>query len=92
MILMTLRQNNPQQYSKARLKRLFDVSGKTINRWRQFYLDIFPYSSQWQRVRGLISSTVKNNKLPGELVAYFIQHTKSAEEAFVNCLRLVATG
>ncbi len=92
LIVLTLLQNNPQKNNKTRLKQLFDVSRKTINRWQRFFQEIFPFSSQWQRIRGMISSAVKNDELPGGMVAYFVQHIKSAEEAIVNCLRFLAGG
>lgn len=92
LIVLTLRQNYPHKHSKAQLMRMFGVSRKTLNRWQGFFRDIFPFSAQWQRLRGMISSTVKNNDLPGGMVTYFLQHTKSAEEAIINCLSFVATG
>lgn len=92
LIVLTLRQNCPRKNSKAQLMRMFGVSRKTINRWQIFFRDIFPLSAQWQRLRGMISSVVQNNDLPGKMVSYFFQHTESAEEAIVNCLRFMATG
>lgn len=92
LIVLTLKQNYPRKHSKAKLMRMFGVSRKTINRWQKFFRDIFPLSAQWQRIRGVISSVVKNSNLPGGMVAYFTQHTKSAEEAIVNCLQFMATG
>ena len=89
LIVLTLMQKNPRKYSKAQLMRMFEVSRKTINRWQEFFRDIFPLSAQWQTLRGKISSSVKNSNLPGEMVAYFIEHTKSVEEAIVNCLRFM---
>jgi hypothetical protein len=83
-------QKNPRKHSKAQLMRMFEVSRKAINRWQEFFRDIFPLSAQWQTLRGKISSSVKNSNLPGEMVAYFIEHTKSVEEAIVNCLRFMA--
>ncbi len=90
LIVLTLIQKYPRKHSKAQLMRMFEVSRKTINRWQEFFRDIFPLSAQWQTLRGKISSSVKNSNLPGEMVAYFIEHTKSVEEAIVNCLRFMA--
>jgi hypothetical protein len=92
LIVLTLKQNHPRKHSKAQLMRMFGVSRKTINRWQRFFRDIFPLSAQWKRLRGKISSVVENSDLPGKIVGYFFQHTKSAEEAIVNCLRFIATG
>ncbi len=92
LIVLTLRQNNPRENSKAQLTRMFGISRKSINRWQGFFRDIFPYSKQWKRLRGMISSAVKNESLPSELVGHFHQQTKSAEESFVNCLCFLASG
>ena len=92
LIVLTLKQNYPRKHSKAQLMRMFGVSRKTINRWQVFFRDIFPFSKQWQRLRGKVSSVVKNSDLPGGMVAYFIQHTKSVEEAIVRSLHFISTG
>jgi len=91
LIVLTLRQNNPREYSKARLIRIFGISRKTINRWLTFFREHFPRSNLWKTVRGYVSSTVQNNNLPGSLVDYFLQHNQTGQEAIINCLRLLAT-
>lgn len=91
LIVLTLRQNYPRKNSKAQLMRMFGVSRKTINRWQGFFRKIFPFSAGWQRLRGMISPTVKNDELPGGLVSHFIQQVKSIEESIVSCLRFLAT-
>ncbi len=91
LIVLTLRHNKPQEYSKARLIRLFGISRKTINRWLVFFSELFPRSNLWKMIRGRISSSVQNNNLPGSLVNYFLQHIQTTEEAIINCNRLLAT-
>jgi hypothetical protein len=91
LIVLTLRQNYPRKNSKSQLVRMFGVSRKTINRWLGFFRDIFPYSVKWQRLRGLLSTDVNNDELPGGLVSYFIKHVKSAKEAMVGCLCFLST-
>lgn len=90
LIITTLRQNKPQRYSKANLMRMVGVSRKTINRWLKYFRDIFPRSNLWKTIRGLVSSTVKNDNLPGSLTDHFLQNVPSVEEAIVNCLSLLA--
>ncbi len=92
LIVLTLRQNKPREYSKAKLIRIFGISRKTINRWLAFYRELFPRSNLWKMIRGRINSTVQNNNLPGSLVDYFLQHVQTEEGAIVNCLWLLATG
>lgn len=91
LIVLTLRQNCPRENSKAQLSRMFGVSRKTINRWQVFFRDIFPSGTKWQRLRGMISSDVQNDRLPGNLVCYFLKHVKSAEAAMIGCLYFLST-
>jgi len=92
LVVMTLRQNRPDGTSTGRLMRLFGVSRNTVKRWIAYYRDIFPSGAGWQRLRGRISSLVRDNELPGGLVKYFLDHSESAEKALVGCLRFLATG
>jgi hypothetical protein len=92
LVILTLRQNRPNGTSTGRLTRLFRVSRNTIKRWIAYYRDIFPSSDQWQRLRGRISSSVRDNELPGGLVRYFLDHSESPEKALAGCPRFLATG
>jgi hypothetical protein len=92
LIVTTLSQCKPQEYSKNMLSKMFEINRKTINRWLKFFRDIFPQSRLWKSVRGRLSSSVYNNHMPGSLVEYYIQHSQSSENAITNCLRLLATG
>jgi hypothetical protein len=92
LVVMTLRQNRPNGSSTSRLMRLFGVSRNTIKRWITYFRDIFPSSDQWERLRGRISSLVRDSELPGGLVRYFLDHSESAEKALAGCLRFLATG
>ncbi len=91
LIVLALRGNNPRKYSQTLLFRMFDIDWKTIKRWQDFFRDIFPFSDQWKRLRGMVSSEVKNESLPGGLVNYFLRQAKSEKESIVNCLCFFAT-
>ena len=88
LVIMTLRQNRPNGTSTGKLTRLFGVSRNTIKRWIVYYRDIFPSSAGWQRLRGRISSSVRDNELPNGLVKYFLDHSESAEKARLMFLGL----
>jgi hypothetical protein len=70
----------------------FGISRKTLLRWTAYFEDVFPSSTQWQRLRGRISSEVGNSELPGALLAYFLQHSKSPEKGLIECLHFLAKG
>jgi len=92
LIVTTLNQSKPQEYSKNMLSRKFKIDRKTINRWLAYFRDIFPQSKMWKTVRGVICPTVKNRDLPGALVEYYLEHSSSSVDAIINCLKLMTTG
>jgi len=92
LIVTTLNQSNPQEYSKNMLSRMLETDRKTINRWLAYFREIFPQSKMWKTVRGVISPTVKNRDLPGSLVEYSLKHSSSSMDAIINCLKLMTTG
>ena len=92
LIVTSLNQNKPQQYSKNMLSRMFGADRKTINRWLAYFHAIFPQSKVWKAIRGRFSSAVPSTHQPGSLVEYYLLHSQSPENAISNCLRLLATG
>lgn len=93
LIVTTLNQNKPQQYSKNMLSRMLGADRKTINRWLKYFHEIFPLSKIWQTVRGFLrGSSIVNHNLPGSLVEYYLVHSQSSKQGIINCLRLLTTG
>ncbi|MCD6388090.1 MAG: hypothetical protein J7L69_01675 [Desulfobulbaceae bacterium] len=92
LIVTTLNQKSPQEYSKNMLARMLGADRKTINRWLKYFRDIFPDSRTWKTIRGFVSPAVANCGLPGSLVEYYLEKIKSAENAIINCIKLLTTG
>ena len=91
LVTMTLRQNRPDGMSAKKLQRLFGVTRNTLIRWAAYFRDVFPSSAQWQRLRGRISSSVRDSELPGALVRFFLLNSESPEKRLAACLYSVAT-
>ena len=91
LVILAMRQNTPRETSKAMLMRLFDVSRQTINRWLSYFREVFPFSPQWQLLRGRISPLVKSFDFPGGLLNYFTECSKNAETGLVNCLSFLSS-
>jgi hypothetical protein len=70
---------------------MFGISRKTLKRWIEYFRDEFPVSLQWQRLRGRLASTVSNNKLPAQLVHYFLKNFQSPQQALIGCLQFLAS-
>jgi len=92
LIVTTLNQNKPQEYSKNILSKMLGANRKTINRWLTYFREIFPKSQIWKTVRGFISPAVINLELPGSLVKHYLENNKSPENAIIGCLLFLTTG
>jgi hypothetical protein len=91
LLVTTLNQSKPQEYSKNMLSKMLDANRKTINRWLTYFREFFPKSRTWKAVRGFISAAVTCFSLPGSLVEYFLENNESIKNAVINCLMLLTT-
>jgi len=91
LVTMTLRQGRPDGMSANKLKELFGVTRLTIKRWVGYFRDVFPFCARWQRLRGRVSSSVRDSDLPGALVRFFLFNRESSQEGLIACLHFLAT-
>ena len=91
LVVMTLRQGRPDGMSANKLKKLFGVTRLTIKRWVAYFRDVFPISARWQRLRGRVSSSVRDSDLPGALVKFFLLTSESPDKGLTACLHFLAT-
>lgn len=91
LVVMTLKQNRPHGASARRLQELFEVTPQTLKRWMAYFRDEFPVSTQWQRLRGRLASTVSNHDLPSALVHYFLKNFQTPQQALIACLQFLAS-
>ena len=66
------------------------VSRSTIGRWLAYFRGIFPACRVWQRVRGLVSASVTNDRLPASLIQHLRGAAGGAADALRATLRLLA--
>lgn len=92
LIITTLNQNKLQRYSINMLAKMVDANRKTISRWLTYFRELFPQSKTWKKARGFVSATIATQELPGSLVAFYLKHISSVEQAIINCLGLLTTG
>lgn len=91
-VVMALREERPESYSSGRVRQLFGISRKTLGRWQVFFREVFPLSGEWQRLRGRISSQVKDHEIPSGLLKLFFSHTDNPEKGLVEALSFLASG
>lgn len=92
LVVMALRQARPKGASTIKLMRMFGISRKTLFRWIAYFRDQFPVSAHWQRLRGRVSSFVRDSELPGGLLDLFIRHADSPQDGLIGCLCFLAKG
>jgi hypothetical protein len=92
LIILALRQNRPNSMSINKLISMFGVSRKTIKRWIRYFREEFPNTPMWQRLRGRVSSLIKNSELPGKLLSYFLSCSGSQEEGVIKCCQFLTNG
>lgn len=68
------------------------ISRHTIKRWLAFFHDTFPASRTWRRVRGQISTCVRNSSLPSSFINYCRKLKSSAKDTLVSSLIILSGG
>lgn len=92
LVVVTLRQQRLKGFSAEKIKELFGVSEKTLERWMEFYREEFPSSPQWKRLRGRLGVVVKNSELPASLLEQFVRSHRDEEKGLIACLHFMAVG
>ena len=90
LVVVSLLQSTPPQKSLAQLQKLFEVDRKTVLRWRLYFQEVFPAETLWQRLRGRLSSCVRSNHLPFDMLNIFLDHHHSMQAGLIGCLRFLA--
>ncbi len=92
LVIMTLQQNRTEGYSAGKLMKLFAISRQTLKRWLDYFRQIFPSSSIWQRIKGHIGIEISPNDLPKVVVLFFIKQAESEQRGLINSLRFLLGG
>ena len=66
------------------------ISRNTLKRWINWFEEIFPASPEWKKIRGRVSSDIKNNTLPGSLLHSFRRQYPSVKTAVKRCLSFLS--
>lgn len=89
LAVMTLRQGRSAGKIAKKFQELFRVTRNTVARWIAWYREVFPCSTTWRRIRGMVNPGVGNDNLPADWVRYAIAHCQSPEEGLITCLKLL---
>jgi len=85
-VCVLMKQRRVVGYTAAALRKLFGVSVETLRRWVRMFQEAVPRSERWQHLRGRVRSDVRDDSLPGGLLALFEQERGAGESALAACL------
>jgi hypothetical protein len=87
VLLVTVLRHGPKPERMERLRAVFGMCARTVDRWRRWWQDAFARSAFWRGARGLFVPSVSEADLPASLLERF-----SGDETARLCatLRFVA--
>jgi len=86
VLATALRQGvTPERASK--LREMFGVDRRTLDRWRRWWLESFVHTRLWRAARGDFAAVVEESLLPGSLLERFAGPPR---EALVATLRFLS--
>ena len=91
LLVSALRQGKNPDVTLERLKSFCGVWRSTVNRWRDYFLKIFPDSKSWRKLAGHVM-TKESDRLIHDLFVLYLQKMSSSESALVKCLQVLALG
>ena len=93
LVIMALRQGRDRGYTVEKLRSLFGVTRTTLSRWAQYFREVFPYSSFWKRLSGVLMPPVEAAQLPRSIIERFI-HIRDGdpERGLITCLGTIVLG
>jgi hypothetical protein len=91
LLLTAIRQGKNPDATLERLKGVCGVWRSTVNRWRDYFLEIFPDSCSWRRLSGHFLER-KRDRLIHDLLSSYYREIQPPEAAMVKCLQVLAMG
>jgi hypothetical protein len=89
LVVTALRQQRCEGYTVRKIMDLFGVTLSTVKRWLRFFRSVFPQTSTWQRLRGLLIPPVAAEAIPLGVLERLGLTRDGPETALVRCLRLL---
>lgn len=87
VVLVTALRHGVTAARVAQLRAIVGVSRRTVERWRQWWIEEFPQSAFWRWAKGQMASPVDLDSLPLSLLDSF--RKPQAEERLIDLLRLI---
>jgi len=91
LLIIAMRQGKNPEATLERLKGVCGVWRSTVNRWRDYFLEIFPDSCAWRRLSGHFLAK-KRDRLIHDLLSSYYQEIQPPKAAMAKCLQVLAMG
>lgn len=72
VVLLSTMRNGGTAKRQAKLRELFGVSPRTVQRWRQWWREGFPQTPCWKEARGRLRAATDLVALPDDLLGCFV--------------------
>ena len=83
VVLLPVLREGPTPQRLRRLTEAFEVSPRTLQRWRQWWREVVPRSRFWEARRGRFALPVAIESLPGSLLAAFSESAEPSERVLL---------
>ncbi len=92
LLVTALRQNKNPDVTLKRLKKFCGVWRSTVNRWKKYFLSLFPQSEAYRRLDGPLMPQGNIGCFLYDLLERLSETLDHPEAALVRCLKLLVLG
>lgn len=92
LLITALRQNRNPDVTLNHLKSFCGVWRSTVNRWKEYFLSIFPQSEACRRLSGHLKPQSHNGCFPYDLLKRLSESVAHPKEVLIRCLKLLILG
>jgi len=92
LLVAALRQLKNRNITLERIKSICGALRSTVNRWRDYFQNIFPQSINYRRLAGHYELDTSSEPLIHNLLEHFFSTCREPKTALSNCLQALAQG
>lgn len=90
VVATALRQQRDEGFTARKVMTLFGITRSTLRRWLKYFRTIFPQTTIWHKLCGLLMPPVAVQRIPLAVLERLGLKRDGPEPALVRCLRLLS--
>lgn len=90
VVATALRQQRDKGYAAGKVMALFGISRSTLRRWLTYFRTVFPQTTLWHKLCGLLMPPVAVTLIPLAMLERLGLKRDGPQPALVQCLRLLS--